>query len=351
MPSTGYFIEAIHFLGPQNCALSVVEGRSTDGTFEILSLLQENLTEAGIDYFFKSSDINPNQNRIQALADLRNLALKPLHDNFHTFSQDATVIFLNDVAICMEDILELIHQRIFQKADMTCAMDWTYVGPDPTFYDVWVARGMTGDTFFNIPEDGSWNSAWNLFWNDEQSRASLHAGRPFQVFSCWNGGVAFTARPITEGIVKFRTHSNEECFQGEPKLFCKDLWYHGYGRIAVVPSVNLEYSDDAAKKIKALKGYVSSWVSGDSGTTQITWQAEPPGLVKCMPTYMEQRFIPWDEVTILPCCALIFFSLTLLCLYFFYLPCWFFWPIFFWCTPLNFFSAYGRQHLAWTLPD
>lgn len=154
---------------------------------------------------------------------------------------------------------------------------------------------MTGDTFFNIPEDGNWNSAWNLFWNDDQSRASLHAGRPFQVFSCWNGGVAFTAKPITEGIVEFRAHSIEECLQGEPKLLCKDLWYNGYGRIAVVPSVNLEYSDDAAKKIKALKGYVSKWVSGDSGSTRIAWQAEPPELVKCMPTYTEQRFIPWDE--------------------------------------------------------
>lgn len=132
----GSIVEAIRFLGPQNCALSIVEGRSTDGTFEILNLLQENLTEAGIKYYFQSSDINPNQNRIQALADLRNLALKPLRDNFDRFSQDATVIFLNDVSICMEDILELIHQRIFQEADMTCAMDWTYVGSDPTFYDV-----------------------------------------------------------------------------------------------------------------------------------------------------------------------------------------------------------------------
>ena len=123
----GSIVEAIHFLGPENCALSVVEGRSTDGTFEILSLLQQNLTNVGIEYYFESSDINPNQSRIQALADLRNHALKPLRDNFDRFSQDITVIFLNDVAICMEDILELIHQRMFQEAVMTCAMDWTYV--------------------------------------------------------------------------------------------------------------------------------------------------------------------------------------------------------------------------------
>ena len=54
---------------------------------------------------------------------------------------------------------------------MTCAMDWVYVGPDPTFYDVWIARGMMGDSFFNVPDDGNWNSAWNLFWNDPKAKA------------------------------------------------------------------------------------------------------------------------------------------------------------------------------------
>jgi alpha-1,3-mannosyltransferase len=42
-------------------------------------------------------------------------------------------------------------------------MDWTYVGENPAFYDVWIARSMKGDTFFIIPEDGSWDYAWNLF--------------------------------------------------------------------------------------------------------------------------------------------------------------------------------------------
>ena len=162
----------------------------------------------------------------------------------------------NDVAICMEDILELIYQRHYQNADMTCAMDWTYVGPNPTFYDVWIARGMNGDTFFNIPEDGNWNSAWNLFWNNPDARNRHRMGKPFQVFSCWNGATVFTAKPFAESKIKFRALHEHECPQGEPKTWCMDLWHHGYDKIAVIPSVNLEYSNEAAEKIKATKGHV-----------------------------------------------------------------------------------------------
>jgi alpha-1,3-mannosyltransferase len=34
-------------------------------------------------------------------------------------------------------------------------MDWVYLDTNPTFYDVWIARGMTGETFFKIGEDGN----------------------------------------------------------------------------------------------------------------------------------------------------------------------------------------------------
>lgn len=82
---------------------------------------------------------------------------------------------------------------------MTCAMDWTYVGRDPTFYDVWVTRSIRGDSFFEIPACGSWNSAWNLLWNaDEAIRSRFHSNRPFPVFSCWNGAAVFAADVVLE---------------------------------------------------------------------------------------------------------------------------------------------------------
>ncbi|KAL9614057.1 MAG: hypothetical protein Q9167_001411 [Letrouitia subvulpina] len=307
----GSIVESMRFLGPRSCALSVVEGRSHDGTFEILSLLREEIERMGAKFFLQTNEIDPRAkggNRVKALAELRNQAISPLirmHSQRNTElgakiqsddENDITVIFLNDVAICMEDILELIYQRDHQKADMTCAMDWTYVGPDPTFYDVWIARGMNGDSFFEIPPDGNWNSAWNLFWNNPDAKQKLNVGKPFQVFSCWNGAVTFTAKPILDQKIKFRSAAENECPQGEPKSFCKDLWMLGFGKVAVVPSVNLEYSDEGGKKIKAAKGYVSSFVGkeGDEDD-KIEWKREPPEKVKCIPKYDHQHWRPWDE--------------------------------------------------------
>jgi alpha-1,3-mannosyltransferase len=277
-----------------------VEGRSDDGTFEILKLLRMEVGGIGAKYFFNSSDLDPTAGpRIAILAELRNLALKPMLEHPDQYSTNTTVVFLNDVAICLEDILELIHQRIIQNADMICGMDWTYVGRDPTFYDIWIARGMNGDSFFDIPPDANWNSAWNLFWNNPETRQRFDSHKPFQVFSCWNGATVFTAKPLLEQKISFRSVVEGECIQGEPQLFCKELWKLGYGKIAVVPSVNIEYSDEAAKKMKDLKGYVSQWVDTDGEkddpSIQIEWQATPPALIRCLGSFRDQTWVPWDE--------------------------------------------------------
>ncbi|KAF4968293.1 hypothetical protein FSARC_4238 [Fusarium sarcochroum] len=295
----GSIIEAIRFLGPHRCALSIVEGNSPDGTADLLTALHPFLQEIGLAYFYNNSDINPAQGnkRIQKLAQLRNLALTPLYKEQVKVKEDTTVLFINDVSACAEDILELALQRRSLNADMTCAMDWTYVGPDPTFYDIWIARTIAGDSFFEVGADGNWNSAWNLFWNAPETRDRYSAQRPFQVFSCWNGATAFTAAPLLHGL-RFRDiHGDkEECFQGEPQLFCKDMWFRGYRKIAVVPSVNLEYSDEKAADIKKLKGYVSDIVENQEEEEDKTdWVFDPPELVRCMPTWDKQSWRPWNE--------------------------------------------------------
>ncbi|KAI5917820.1 alpha-1,3-mannosyltransferase CMT1 [Camillea tinctor] len=334
----GSVVEAIRLLGPSACALSIVEGNSDDGTSEILHALHAELAALGIAYFVQSSAVDPSTaERITRLAQLRNLALAPLVRPSTVPALEAraatnlapradantTVIFLNDVAPCVEDILELIHQRAFQGAHMTCAMDWTHAGRDPTFYDVWVARTMLGDLFFDITADGGWDNAWNLFWNDFKAQGRFRRMMPFQVYACWNGAVAFGAAPILgdsprnsggertrEGIengkgkgkgkgkgrVEFRASREGECFAGEPTLFCKDLWWHGFGRIAVVPSVNLEYSNEAAEKIKDLKGYTSQWTAREKAKDmKIEWEDNPPEMVKCMPSFDNQSWRPWNE--------------------------------------------------------
>lgn len=291
----GSIVEAAKFLGPDRCALSIVEGNSPDGTADVLVALKTFLEDLGLPYFYQSSDINPSKgSRIPKLAQLRNLALDPLLNSTAQVSDNTTVLFINDVAACAEDLLELALQRRKLGADMTCAMDWTYVGPDPTFYDVWISRGINGDSFFNVPPDGSWDHAWNLFWNDGATKSRLQAKLPFQVFSCWNGATTFTAAPLLRGV-RFRDRHKDECGQGEPQMFCKDLWFAGYGKIAVVPSVNLEYSDKKAKKIKELKGYTSDAVQhqAEEGAA-IAWDG-PPEKVKCMQGWQNQFWRPWNE--------------------------------------------------------
>ncbi|KAI1388052.1 alpha-1,3-mannosyltransferase CMT1 [Hypoxylon trugodes] len=316
----GSTVEAIRFLGPSNCVLSIVEGNSNDGTREVLYALRPELKDLVVTYYVQSSELDPGAGeRIEKLAKLRNLALSPLlsiagvpgypkisPQSALVPNANTTVIFLNDVALCVNDILELAHQRAFQSADMTCAMDWTYVGRDPTFYDVWVARTIQGDLFFDIPPDGNWNSAWNLFWNDGTTRGRFSRTLPFQVFACWNGAVTFGAGPILgeqssgdgekEERIEFRASREGECHSGEPTLFCKDLWRTGHGRIAVVPSVNLEYSDEAAAKIKALKGYTSRWTEQeDAEAMKIPWVETPPDTITCMPGLGDQTRRPWNE--------------------------------------------------------
>ena len=305
----GPIIETIRFLGSSNCVLSIVEGRSTDGTFEILKLLQPALSEAGITYNFGTSEINPigeDIDRIASLAELRNLVLRPLTSNAQLYPVDqysTTVIFVNDVALCSEDLLELIHQRHAQNASMTCAMDWIFSGT--SFYDVWVSRGMTGDQFFEIPQSGTWDFNGNLFWNDPTSKSRLEAKVPFQVFSCWNGAVAFDAAALLESSVHFRSKLEEECYLGEPLHFAKDLWYANFSRIAVVPSVNLGYASDQSLASKNHNGWTGETIKkqGESQrqgseiqeSEMIEWKDKPPELIKCVPSYQNPSWVRWDQ--------------------------------------------------------
>jgi alpha-1,3-mannosyltransferase len=295
----GSIVETMRFLGPQNCALSVVEGRSRDSTREILEGMRAEIEKLGAKFHLGYSDVNPKdgaRDRIQALADLRNQALEPMVKQADLFDQDATVIFVNDVALCPDDMLELLYQENKQGADMSCAMDWLFGGG--IFYDVWVARGMTGDSFFEIPQDGSWGFAERLFWNDEKTKKRLDAFKPFQVYACWNGIAVFKAKPIMDKTIKFRMSEEEECYMGEPTLLCKDFWRHGYRKIQVVPSVNVGYNAAETQKIITRFGTVKKLVEkpvivGNKVPDEmIEWQADPPSIVKCARNWTQPSWVP-----------------------------------------------------------
>lgn len=172
---------------------------------------------------------------------------------------------------------------------MTCAMDWVPGGYGPIFYDSYIPRSIVGDLFFNMPlETASYSEATNLFWNEPKANQPFAAHQPFQVFSCWNGTVAFTATPMVGRKVTFRaTYEDKgECFQAEPELFYKDMWSKGHGRIAVVSSVNLAYSNEEGEMAKESKGYTSELVIKSAIQLKIDL-AGPPAMVKCMPTFTD----------------------------------------------------------------
>lgn len=97
----------------------------------------------------------------------------------------------------------------------------------------------------------------------------------------------------------FRGNNPGECYQGEPELFCKDLWHQGYGKIAVVPSVNLEYTDERGKSVKAVKGYTSTWVDVEyDERSSIDWTMDPPDQVKCLADLESKEWRPWNETLV-----------------------------------------------------
>ncbi|KAK2023550.1 alpha-1,3-mannosyltransferase CMT1 [Colletotrichum zoysiae] len=303
----GAVLEAMNVIGPENCALSVVEGMSTDGTYETLYRLKAHMDKMGVAYYLQTSNIDSHSgDRIGKLAKLRNLALEPMMAEADAYDPQATIVFLNDVAACTEDILELAYQKQVQGADMTCAMDYHFLrfaphNGEPSFYDSWISRTINGDTFLPIPDrtpkGEQWSDVVNMFWNHPYSQDRYRSRKPLQVFACWNGGVAMTGEPFLRKKLDFRRSYPGECHTGEPTLLCKDLWNLGHGKIAVVPSVSLAYNVKDGRQIKEERGFASSWtVIENSGTPpSINWQLEPPEMVKCMPTFRNQFWRPWNE--------------------------------------------------------
>ncbi|KAF3806552.1 Alpha-1 3-mannosyltransferase CMT1 [Colletotrichum gloeosporioides] len=303
----GAVLEAVDIIGPENCAISIVEGISTDGTYETLYRLKAHLDKVGIAYYLQTSSIDSHSgDRIGKLAKLRNLALEPMMAEANRYDPNATIVFLNDVAACTEDILELAYQKQTQGADMTCAMDYHFLrfaphNGEPSFYDSWISRGINGDTFLPIPDrtpkGEQWSDVANMFWNEPYSQDRYLSRKPLQVFACWNGGVAMTGEPFLAKKLDFRRSYPGECHTGEPTLLCKDLWNLGHGKIAVVPSVSLAYNIQDGRLIKEERGFANSWVAiehmGES--VKIPWQDQPPEMVKCMPTFRNQFWRPWNE--------------------------------------------------------
>jgi alpha-1,3-mannosyltransferase len=99
---------------------------------------------------------------------------------------------------------------------------------------------IEGDLFY--PMDSSWVPSDHLFPTSPKSKEEYANLNPFQVFSTWAGLAVLAATPFLEpNRLRFRRSdgSRDECAASECSLIANDLWKAGWGRVQVVPSVQV----------------------------------------------------------------------------------------------------------------
>ena len=116
-------------LGFQNVYVSIYENGSNDQTKALLRIFDALCQSAGLRVKIRTSmRTRGNFNhRIEYLAEVRNAAFVPLHElrDAHGELFD-TIVFMNDILPCVDDLLELIWQSRLNNAGITCAADYMY---------------------------------------------------------------------------------------------------------------------------------------------------------------------------------------------------------------------------------
>lgn len=116
-------------LGFNNVFVSIYENGSKDQTKALLNILDALLRSVGMRVVIRTSQRTRGafNHRIEYLAEVRNAALVPLHelrDREGEFFD--TIVFMNDILPCVDDVLELIWQSRKQNAGVTCAADYMF---------------------------------------------------------------------------------------------------------------------------------------------------------------------------------------------------------------------------------
>ena len=116
-------------LGYQNVFVSIYENGSTDQTKALLRIFDALTRSVGMRVVIRTSHRTRGafNHRIEYLAEVRNAALVPLHelrDQEGEFFD--TIVFMNDVLPCVDDVLELIWQSRRHNAGLTCAADYMF---------------------------------------------------------------------------------------------------------------------------------------------------------------------------------------------------------------------------------
>lgn len=116
-------------LGYHNVFVSIYENGSNDQTKALLRIFDALARTVGLRIIIRTSMRTRGQfnHRIEYLAEVRNAAMVPLHelrDNENEVFD--SIVFMNDILPCVDDLLELIWQSRKQNAGITCAADYMY---------------------------------------------------------------------------------------------------------------------------------------------------------------------------------------------------------------------------------
>jgi len=98
-----------------------------------------------------------------------------------------------------------------------------------------------GYLFYPIDQP-TWSPSTNLFPSSPSTLSAFKALQPFQVYSSWNALAVLDPRPfLPPHNLRFRRGKAEEgeCSGSECSLICQDYWSEGFGRVLVVPSVQV----------------------------------------------------------------------------------------------------------------
>ncbi|KAI7850164.1 cryptococcal mannosyltransferase 1-domain-containing protein [Circinella umbellata] len=226
----------VAWAGPSRTFISIYENGSHDNTKKILGQWQTKLIEAGIQHRIilddnaKPGDDNTTDKirRIVKLAKIRNLSLEPLQSQTTTDQFDK-ILYLNDIVFNAKDAIRLLTTRDGDY-DAVCGMD--FFGE---FYDMFATREV----------DGRWVGSGNYpYFSDETSRKLLRHSELVPVYSCWNGMVAFNAKPFAEDKVTFRAVAPNEpdpiLEASECCLIFTDLQALDYNRVFIDPGVRVK---------------------------------------------------------------------------------------------------------------
>ncbi|SMR46591.1 unnamed protein product [Zymoseptoria tritici ST99CH_3D1] len=269
-------VALVQEIGAANVFVSVLESGSYDNTKDALSTLEYELTTLQIPHQILMENIthadelaappakqgwiaNPSTGahelrRIPYLANLRNRAMEPFYNLKEQGKTFDKILWLNDVAFTTPQISTLLHTNDGSYA-AACSLDFSRAGQ---VYDTFALRDIEGREQLS--------QTWPFF-RARASRAAIKASQPVPVASCWNGVVAFDAKPfhlsgkdglkyrgVEDSLAEKHVEGSECCLIHADNGLAsreKGVW--------VNPNVRVGYKPEAFEGVNPGEG--RSWVS------------------------------------------------------------------------------------------